>query len=86
MSDSIIRYHDVMARLTGRADVRDEVSRYEAVSLLSAAASDQSRGDIFDAFPELTSPLHFDRFMSTLYDKYDERFMYAAPALKSTTR
>lgn len=86
MSDSIIRYHDVMARLTGRADVRDEVSRYEAVSLLSAAASDNAPGDIFEAFPDPTSPLHFGRFMDTLYGKYDERFVYAAPALKSRTR
>jgi len=86
MSDSIIRYHDVMARLTGRADVRDEVSRYEAVSLLSAAASDTVNGDIFEAFPDPTSPLHFGRFMNTLYGKYDERFVYAAPVLKSRTR
>ncbi|MCY4515487.1 MAG: hypothetical protein OXC69_10220 [Candidatus Tectomicrobia bacterium] len=86
MSDSIIRYHDVMARLTGRADVRNEVSRYEAVSLLSAAASDQAHDHIFEAFPDRTSTLHFDRFMNTLYGKYDERFVYAAPALKSKTR
>ena len=86
MSDGIIRYHDVMARLTGRADVRDEVSRYEAVSLLSAVAEDQVHGDVFEAFPDATSPLHFDRFMGNLYGKYDERFVYAAPALKSRTR
>ena len=75
-----------MARLTGRTDVRNEVSRYEAVSLLSAVASEQAHGDIFEAYPDPASPLHFKNFLNTIYTKYDERFVYAAPALKSKTR
>ena len=33
VSDAISRYHDVMARLAGRDDVRSEVTKYEAVAL-----------------------------------------------------
>lgn len=86
IADHIVRYHDVMSRLTGRNDVRAEVSRYEAVSILAANAQRNQHGEIFESYPQQDSPLHFNRFMRDLYRNYDERFVYAAPALSSTTR
>ena len=86
IADGIVRYHDVMSRLTGRDDVRAEVTRYEAVSIMAAKAQSKHHGEIFESFPHQDSPLDFKRFMSTLYRQYDERFVYAAPALSNKTR
>lgn len=85
ISDNIERYHDVMSRLTGRSDVRDEISRYEAVSILSVTLDGDQNKYIFEDFPKTDSPLHFDNFMDTIYRKYDERFVYAAPTLRRKT-
>jgi hypothetical protein len=38
------------------------------------------------AFPKAESPLLLKDFFSKLYRQYDERFVYAAPALESVTR
>ena len=39
-----------------------------------------------DEYPAVDSPLVFDRFFPKLYEIYDMRFVYAAPALESKTR
>ena len=36
--------------------------------------------------PTADSPLHLNRFFGTLYRRFDERFVYGAPDLKSVTR
>jgi hypothetical protein len=84
--DSITRYHDAMARLTGRTDIRNQVSRYEAVALALVVPSGQTMGEILGLYPELHSPLHFGRFFESLYRSYDLRFVYSAPALAGQTR
>ena len=83
--DSITRYHDAMARLTGRKDVRNDVSRYEAVSLSLVSTEGSARGTVLPTFPANDSPIRFDRFFRTIFDSYDLRYVYAAPALRKTT-
>lgn len=83
--DSIMRYHDAMARLTGRKDVRNDVSRYEAVSLSLVSTEESVRGTILPTFPANDSPIRFDRFFRTIFASYDLRYVYAAPALRKTT-
>lgn len=83
--DSIMRYHDAMARLTGRKDVRNDVSRYEAVSLSLVSTEGSARGTVLSTFPANDSPIRFDQFFRTIFDSYDLRYVYAAPALRKTT-
>ena len=83
--DSITRYHDAMARLTGRKDVRNDVSRYEAVSLSLISTEGSARGTVLPAFPAKDSPIRFDQFFQTIFNSYDLRYVYAAPALRKTT-
>lgn len=85
-SEQIVRYHDAMSRLTSRRDIRDDVSRYEAVALLLIETDGPGCGTIMNHFPVIDSPLRFEWFFPHLLDCYDLRFVYAAPALKSLTQ
>jgi hypothetical protein len=38
-------------------------------------------GSIFPNFPPVESSLHLSRFFSTLYQRYEERFVFGAPLL-----
>lgn len=80
--DSIRRYHDVLIRLTDRSDLRDDTTRYEAISLALATTP----GNLFADYPDRESPLHFDSFFERLYRAYDLRYVYAAPNLGRRTR
>jgi hypothetical protein len=73
---SIMRYHDAIARLAGRRDMRDDITRYESVGLLMVSPEADTLGDTVTAYPPNTSPLHFDRFFDTIYQQYDLRFVY----------
>lgn len=84
--DSIKRYHDVISRLAGRRDVRNEVSRYEAVGMALVDLIDENIGQLFESYPSSESLLCFQSFFSRLYEAYDLRFVYAAPKLESKTR
>jgi hypothetical protein len=85
VNDLIARYHDVLARLSGRADLRDESTRYEAVSLALVEPDQPVRGQILPNFPPAGSALRFETFFNRLYEAYDLRFVYAAPGLAGTT-
>ena len=85
VSDAIQRYHDVLARLEGRLDLRDETTKYEAVSLMLAKPDGPSRGEPLANFPLVTSPLSFAGFFTKLYRAYDLRYVYAAPKLEPIT-
>ena len=85
VNDLIARYHDVLSRLSGRADVRDESTKYEAVSLALVDPDPPSRGTILPIFPPASSALRFESFFNRLYEAYDLRFVYAAPNLAGTT-
>lgn len=59
---SIVRYHDAMARITGRTDLRNDVSRYEAVGMLFVNPSGTMAGTICPDYPYANSKLAFDGF------------------------
>jgi hypothetical protein len=86
VTDAISRYHDVLARLADRKDVRAEATKYEAIALALVSSDKASAGRVVKAFPKTGSSLRLEDFFSKLYRQYDERFVYAAPALESVTR
>lgn len=84
--DSICRYHDVLSRLTDREDLRNEVSKYEAVALALADPGKKNAGRWVPAYPPAESPLLHEGFFERIYRTYDLRFVFSAPALARTTR
>jgi hypothetical protein len=85
-SESVARFHDVMARLSGRQDIRNETTRYEAIALALISGDKDSTGSIYSPYPHEQSPLLFKDFFERIYRQYDMRFVYAAPALSSVTK
>jgi len=79
-------YHDAMARLSDRKDLRDDLSRYEAVAILLITAEDVLAGSVVSSYPRGDSPLFFGKFFSTIYRQYDLRYVYGAPNLRTVTR
>ena len=84
--ESIIRFHAALRELTGRRGIRNDVSRYEAVSLAMVEMGDADVGALMSTFPAQDSPLRIEQFFQTLYLRYDERFVYAAPDIKNVTQ
>lgn len=84
--DAIQRYHDAMARITNRADLRNDVSRYEAVAIALVHPRGENVAEVVGDYPLVSSPLAFGRFFEKLYEAYDRRFVYSAPALGKRTR
>lgn len=84
--ESIIRFHSALRELTGRRGIRNDVSRYEAVSLALVEMADAELGTLLPSYPADDSPLRLEQFFGMLYLRYDERFVYAAPDLKSVTQ
>lgn len=83
---SIIRFHNALRELVGRRGIRDDVSRYEAIGFGLVEMADANRGGLLDSYPDQESPLLLRRFFDTLYARYDERFVVAAPDLATVTR
>jgi hypothetical protein len=86
VSLAIQRYHDVLARLYGRRDLRDDPTKYEAIALALVEAAEPCTGLVYTRFPESRSPLSLSHFFETLYMQYDQRFVYSAPSLAKVTR
>lgn len=86
VADAILRYHDIMVRLAGRNDVRDVTTKYEAVAIALVDTRETAAGTLIPGFPPAKSQLEFSLFFDTLYQQYDQRFIYAAPLLKKKTR
>jgi hypothetical protein len=84
--ESIFRFHSALRELTGRRGIRNDVSRYEAVALAMIEPSGDRAGDVLADFPPRDSPLRLDQFFQTLYLRYEERYLFGAPDLKSVTR
>lgn len=84
--ETIIRYHTALRELTGRRGIRDDVSRYEAVAMALVESNTAAPGTLLEGFPPQDSPLRLEQFFQGLYLRYDERYVYAAPDLKSITR
>ena len=77
--DGIVRYHEAFKQLEGRADLRDTISKYEAVSLALLETSGPRIGGLIGTFPKRDSPLRVEGFFEKIYRRYDERFVFAAP-------
>ena len=75
---SIVRYHEVLAALSGRHAITDPGMRYESVGLLVYRWRGE-RAEIWPDYPPPNSPVHFSRFFPRLYDLYDLRFVYPDP-------
>jgi hypothetical protein len=83
---SIRRYHDVLLGLAGRRMVRDDLTRYEAVSLALVDCDETTAGTILERFPAAESPLNLRHFFETVYKTYDLRFPYVAPSVPGLRR
>lgn len=84
--ESITRFHTALTELTGRRGIREDTSRYEAVSLAMIEMQRGGLGRPLPGFPPSDSPLRLEGFFDALYLRYDERYVYSAPDLKATTR
>jgi hypothetical protein len=85
--ESLLRFDYALRGMTGRRSIRNDVSRYEAVALgLVDTAETLTPGRISADFPPSDSPIRLERFFATLYARYDERFVFAAPVLGRVTR
>ena len=84
--ESIFRFHTALRQLTGRQGIRDDGSRYEAVTLAMVKTTGERAGDVMSTFPAYDSPLRIEQFFETLYLRYEERYVLGAPDLKSVTR
>lgn len=84
--ESIFRFHTALCELTGRSGIRNDVSRYEAVALSLVRPTGTDAGNVLANFPKPDSPLRIEDFFQTLYQRYDERFVFSAPDLKTVTR
>lgn len=85
VAHGIQRYHDVLRRLTGRSDVRNESSRYEAIALGLVETEGDRTGVLLEHYPPTGSELSLGSFFERLYSVYDLRFVYSAPALRDKT-
>jgi len=79
--DSIVRFHDALSEMTGRRGIRDEISRYEAMTIALIEPKGAEAGTVFQAFPKSGSSLLLSSFFRTLYQRYEERFVLGAPLL-----
>jgi hypothetical protein len=84
--ESIFRFHSALRELTGRRGIRNDVSRYEAVTLAMIEIAGDRAGDVLSEFPPHDSPLRVEQFFQTLYLRYEERYLFGAPDLKPITR
>ena len=84
-AEMILRFHSVLSELTGRRGIRNDVSRYETVALALVDPRKSSLGQVLASFPPPDSSLRLDSFFKTIYQRYDERFVYGAPDLKAVT-
>lgn len=84
--EAILRFHYALTELTGRRGIRDDVSRYESVALVLVESSGARAGEPLQGFPREDSRILLRNFFSTLYLRYDERFVYGAPDLKRVTQ
>jgi hypothetical protein len=79
--EGIVRFHAALREMTARRGLRDEISRYEAMTMALIEPRGAGAGSVFAGFPPTDSPLHLNDFFRTLYQRYEERFVYGAPLL-----
>ncbi|KQQ79380.1 hypothetical protein ASF70_01445 [Rhizobium sp. Leaf321] len=83
--DSITRFSYALSEMTGRKGIRDEISRYEAMTLVMIEPLEGNGARKFAGFPEERLQLQLKDFFNDLYLRYNERFVIGAPALTAQT-
>ena len=86
LAAGIMRFHNALRELAGRRGIRNDVSRYEAIGMGLVEMASAAKGALLADYPEKESSLRIEKFFSTLYLRYDERFVTSAPDLASKTR
>ncbi|WP_439366031.1 hypothetical protein ACNJYD_08915 [Bradyrhizobium sp. DASA03005] len=81
IAEGIVRFHSALREMTGRRGIRDEISRYEAMSIALVEPQGPTAGSVYPSFPPSDSPLLSTSFFQTLYQRYEERFVYGAALL-----
>jgi len=84
--ETILRFHAALRELTGRRGIRNDGSRYEAVALALIETTGVETGEVLAGFPPHDSPLRLEQFFQTLYLRYEERYLYGAPELRTITQ
>jgi hypothetical protein len=79
--EGIVRFHAALREMTSRRGLRNEISRYEAMTMALIEPRAPKAGEVIQSFPPFDSPLHLTDFFPTLYRRYEERFVYGAPLL-----
>lgn len=85
LNEGITRYARALSRLSGRGDLRQGPSKYEACALTMVSVRNDRLGWPLEGPSDLLKTLDYTPFFQRLYELYDERFLYQAPALKATT-
>lgn len=85
-TEQIRRYHDALSGLVNRKGIRNDLTRYEAVALVLVSPEAAIFGEIVTTYPPVMSPLLIGDFFKRVYEQYDQRFVYGAPDLVTTTR
>lgn len=83
---SVVKFHNALVAMTGRQGIRDDISRYESIGFGLVRADVEATGHVVGEYPGPDSQLSLERFFSTMYARYDERFVLSAPELKRITR
>lgn len=84
--ESVRRYHDALAELSGRRFVRDDFTRYERVAFALVDTDPGNLGGILREFPSTDSPLRSEGFFADLFTCYDIRFPYVGASLPNLRR
>ena len=83
---AVHRYHDLLADLTGRRFVRNDLTRYEAIGLLLVESRRENAGEPLPNYPLAESPLRYATFFDTLYRTYDLRYPFRNPKIRNAER
>jgi hypothetical protein len=65
----VVRFHNALRELTSRRGIRNDVSRYEAVSMVLVDPA-ENPGQVLETYPRMDSPLRIERFFEALYLRY----------------
>jgi hypothetical protein len=83
--EALLRFDNALRGMNGRRSIRNDIARYESVALALVDTGD-APGRISADFPTAGSGIRIENFFSTLYARYDERFVFSAPVLGKVTR
>jgi hypothetical protein len=81
VAEGVKRFHDALCQMTLRHGVREDIARYEAMTMAIVEPKGDVAGSVFPGYPSLESPLRLEKFFRTIYQRYEERFVFGAPLL-----